>query len=185
MTGWVAGGTRGKSQHRSLSSLFAGGPCEQFYNEQDTTHFIQRPCYQRGSPCQDPAGNQTTRRPDDRKETQTAVVWSCHPFIRSGQNHFARHSKREKKTRRTKEEMAKQHQEMYRPGVRKVLEGSGEEGKMETTGCKIICGAPKTLAVEGLMMMMMKTMDRDVPSLMLSIQHFLCRLRRRLPAKVP
>ena len=23
---------------------------------QDTTHLIQRPCYQRGSPCQDPAG---------------------------------------------------------------------------------------------------------------------------------
>ena len=32
-----------------------------------------RPCYQRASPCQDPAGNWTTRRsPDDRKETQTA-----------------------------------------------------------------------------------------------------------------
>ena len=27
---------------------------------QDTTHLIQRPCYQRGSPCQDPAGNWTT-----------------------------------------------------------------------------------------------------------------------------
>ena len=64
---------------------------------QDTTHLIQRPCYQRGSPCQDPAGNRTTRRPPDhRKETQTAVVWSCLPFIRSGQNHFARHSARGK-----------------------------------------------------------------------------------------
>ena len=42
---------------------------------QDTTNFIQRPCYQRGSPCQDPAGNLTTRRPPDhRKETQTAAV---------------------------------------------------------------------------------------------------------------
>ncbi|WP_293703724.1 hypothetical protein, partial [Thiolapillus sp.] len=30
---------------------------------QDTTHLIQRPCYQRGSPCQDPAGNWTTGRP--------------------------------------------------------------------------------------------------------------------------
>ena len=47
-------------------------------------------CYQRGSPCQDPAGNRTTRRPPDhRKETQTAVVRSCLPFIRSGQNHLA------------------------------------------------------------------------------------------------
>ena len=31
---------------------------------------------------------------------------------------------------------------------------SGEQGKMEKTGCKIISGAPTTLAVKGLMMMM-------------------------------
>ena len=50
--------------------------------QQDTTHFIERPCHQRGSPCQDPAGNRTTRRlPDHCKETQTEVVWSCLPFI--------------------------------------------------------------------------------------------------------
>ena len=66
---------------------------------QDTTHLIQRPCYQRGSPCQDPAGYRTTRRPPDhRRETQTAVVWSCLPFIGSGQNHLTRHSERGKKT---------------------------------------------------------------------------------------
>ena len=34
------------------------------------------------------------------KETQTAEVWSCFPFIRSGQNHLARHSERGKKQRR-------------------------------------------------------------------------------------
>ena len=45
--------------------------------------------------------------------------------------------------------------EMDRPGVRQVPEGSGEQGKMEKTGCKIICGAPTTLAIKGLMMMMM------------------------------
>ena len=87
---------------------------------QATTHLIQRPCYQRGSPCQDPAGNWTTRRPDDRKETQTAVVWSCFPFIRSGQNHLARHSERGKKTRQTEEKVGRQHQGMDRPGVRQV-----------------------------------------------------------------
>ena len=59
-------------------------------------------------------------------------------------------------TRRTKEEVGRQHQGMDRPGVRQVPEGSGEHGKMEKTGCKIICGAPTTLAVKGLMMMMMK-----------------------------
>ena len=44
---------------------------------------------------------------------------------------------------------------MDRPGVRQVPEGSGEQGKMEKTGCKIICGAPMTHAVKELMMMMM------------------------------
>ena len=54
---------------------------------QDTMYLTQRPFYKRGSPCQDPAGNRTTRRPPDhRKETQTAVIWSCFPLIRSGQN---------------------------------------------------------------------------------------------------
>ena len=47
---------------------------------------------------------------------------------------------------------------MDRPGVRQVPEGSGEQGKMEKTSCKIIFGAPTTLAVKGLMMMMMMTM---------------------------
>ena len=44
--------------------------------------------------------------------------------------------------------------------------------KMEKTGCKIICGAPATLAVKGLMMMMMKLLtigflfhSRDDPAL--------------------
>ena len=117
---------------------------------QDTTHLIQRPSYQRGSPCQDPAGNWTTRRPpDDRKETQTAVVWSSLPLIRSGQNHLARHSERGRKAGQTEEEVGRQRQGMDRPGVRQVPEGSGEQGKMEKTGCKIIRGAPTTLAVKG------------------------------------
>ena len=42
---------------------------------------------------------------------------------------------------------------MDRPGVRQVPESSGEQGKMEETGCKIICGGPTTLAVTGSMMM--------------------------------
>ena len=51
--------------------------------------------------------------------------------------------------------MGRQHQGMDRPGVHQVQEGSGEQRKMEKTGCKIICGAPTTLAVKELMMMMM------------------------------
>ena len=52
--------------------------------------------------------------------------------------------------------MGRQHQGMDRPGVRQVPEGSGEQGKMEKTGCEIICGAPVTVAVKELMMMMMQ-----------------------------
>ena len=44
--------------------------------------------------------------------------------------------------------MERQQQGMDRPGVRQVPEGSGEQVKMEKTGCEIICGAPKTLAVK-------------------------------------
>ena len=56
--------------------------------------------------------------------------------------------------------MGRQHQGMDRPGVQQVPEGSGEQGKMKKTGCKIICGAPTTLAVKGLMMMMIRQISR-------------------------
>ena len=57
---------------------------------QDTTYLLPRPCYQRGSPCQDPAGNRTTRRlPDDRKEMQktttTKLQWYGHVSRSLGQ----------------------------------------------------------------------------------------------------
>ena len=49
----------------------------------DTTHLIQRSCYQRGSPCQDPAGSWTTRRPpDDRKRRK--LQWYGHVSRSSG-----------------------------------------------------------------------------------------------------
>ena len=116
---------------------------------QDTTHLIQRPCYQRGSLCQDPAGNRTVRiPPEHRKETHTAVVWTCLSFIRSCKNHLARHNESGKKKRQT-EEVGRQHREMNSPGVRQIPEGSGEQRKMEETGCEIICGAPTTLVVKG------------------------------------
>ena len=43
-------------------------------------------------------------------------------------------------------EVGLQHQGMDRPGGCQVPEYSGELGKMEETGCEIICGAPTTLA---------------------------------------
>ena len=112
-------------------------------------HLIQRPCYQQGSPCQNSAGNRTTRRPSNhRKEKQIAVVRPCLPFTRSGQNHLARHCERGKKTRQTEEEVGRQHQGMDRPGVRQVPDGSGEQRKKEETRCEIICGASTILAIK-------------------------------------
>ena len=49
---------------------------------QGTTHLIQRPCYQRGSLCQDPASNRTTRRSDDRKRRK--LQWYGHVSRSSG-----------------------------------------------------------------------------------------------------
>ena len=71
------------------------------------------------------------------------MAWSCLPFVRSGENYLARHSKRGKKTRQTEEEAGRQHQGMDRPEVRQVAEGRGEQRKMEETGCEVICGAPR------------------------------------------
>ena len=47
---------------------------------------------------------------------------------------------RGQKTRKTEEEVRRQRQGMDKPGVRQVPEGSGEQGKLEKTGCEIICG---------------------------------------------
>ena len=79
------------------------------------------------------------------------LQWYGHVYRSSGlaKNHLARQSERRKKTRQTEEEMGRQHQGMDRPGVRQVPEDSGEQGKMEETGCEIIYGAPTTLAVKG------------------------------------
>ena len=79
------------------------------------------------------------------------LQWYGHITCSSGlvKTIFARHDEKGKKTRQTEEEMVRQHQGMDRPGVRQVPEGSGEQGKMEDTGCEIICGAPTTLAVKG------------------------------------
>ena len=73
----------------------------------------------------------------------------CLPFIRSGQNHFARHSEKGKNPRQTEGEVGRQHDGMDRPGVCQVIESWREHGQMEESGCKIICGAPATLMVKG------------------------------------
>ena len=44
-------------------------------------------------------------------------------------------------TRQTEREVGRKHREMDRPGVHQVPEVSGEQRKMEETGCEVICGA--------------------------------------------
>ena len=99
------------------------------------------------------SSNWTTRRPpDDRKETQTNCsgmvmfpvdqVWPK-PFCK------AQSKGEEDKANRNKKEVGRQHQGMDRPGVRQVLEGSGEEKLMEESGCEVICSEQTTPADKG------------------------------------
>ena len=112
---------------------------------------------------QDPAGNRTTRRPPDhRKETQTAVVWTCLLLIRSGQNHLARHSERgevDKADRGRGGETTSGNGQAWSSASPRRQWRTGENGgkkkEKKKTGREIICGALTTLAVKGLMMMMM------------------------------
>ena len=86
------------------------------------------------------------------------LKWYGPVYVRPGQNHLARHSEREKKARQTEVEVGRQHQGMDKPGVCQVSEGREEQGKMEETGCEIICGTPTTLVLKGLIVMMMMMM---------------------------
>ena len=94
---------------------------------------------------------------------QTAVVWQYFPFIRSGQNHLVRHNKRGKKTRQLKEAVERRHQQMDRLGIQQVPEGGGgEQGNVEKAGCNVICGAPTTLEVKRLMMMITRIVSQPI-----------------------
>ena len=57
------------------------------------------------------------------------MVLTCLPFIWCGKNHLARHSERGKETRRTEEEVGRQHQGMDKPGERQIPEDIGEKRK--------------------------------------------------------
>ena len=81
------------------------GPTARYYASQTKIMLSTR------ESCQDQAGNRTKRRlPDHREETQTEVVWwTCLPFMRSGQSHFARHSEVGNTTRQIEKEARRQH----------------------------------------------------------------------------
>ena len=114
---------------------------------QDTRHLIQRSCYQQGSVCQDPAGNRITRRPPDHPKRRN---WSD-MGMSSVHQVWPKSSCEAQKTRQTEKEVDRQYHEMDITGVCQVPEGSGEQRKVEKkTGCEVICGAPVTPTVQGL-----------------------------------
>lgn len=49
---------------------------------------------------------------------------------------------------KAEEEVGRQHQEMDRPAVRHVPEGSRKQ-KMEETGCEVVGGVPTAPVVKG------------------------------------
>ena len=112
---------------------------------QDTVHLLQRPCYQRGCLCQDPAGSWTIRRPPDHcKEMQIEVVLTCLLFIRSGQNYLGRGRRQYRQKKRWEDNIREWTGLEFAMGP----EGSGEERKMEESGCEAICGGPTTPEVK-------------------------------------
>ena len=105
-----------------------------------------RPCYQRGSPYQVPAGSQTTRRPPDHhKKTQTEVVWTC--LLLSGVAKTTLQG-RVKGGRRQGRQKKRWEDNIREWTSLEFVKGSGERRKMEETGCEVILGAPTTLAVQ-------------------------------------
>ena len=107
---------------------------------QDTTHLIQDRVTNEEVRAKDfAAGRRTTGKPSDhRKDTKIEMVLTYLSFIRSDQNHLARHS--EKKTRQREEEVGRQHHGMDRPGVRQVSESRGERRKENTGGNWMLSG---------------------------------------------
>ena len=117
---------------------------------QDTTHLIQRPRYQVTNEEVHAKIQQATGPHEDLLMivNRCKLQWYGHFSHSSGLAKTILQGTvkgEEDKTRQKEEEVGGQHLGMARPGVRQVPEGSGEQGKMEQTGCEIICGAPTTL----------------------------------------
>ena len=71
-------------------------------------------------------------KPDHQKDTNCSGI-AMSSIHQVWPKSFARHSEGEE-NRQTEEDVGKQHQEMDRPGVHQVPEGSGAQRRMEETG---------------------------------------------------
>ena len=54
--------------------------------------------------------------------------------------------------------MAGQHHRVDRPGLQRDTKGGRRQAEVETTSCEVIGGAPTTLLVKGLLLLLMKMM---------------------------
>ena len=116
---------------------------------QDTTHLIQTPCYT------EEVCAKILQATGPHKDLLTTIKrckakWYGHVSHSSGLAKIILQGtvkgKEDKADRRRGQQT---NQEMDRPGVCQVPEGSREHRKMKETGCEIICGAPTTLVVKG------------------------------------
>ena len=123
----------------------------------DTTHLIQRPCGQRENLYQDPAGKRTTWKPPDHRKERRRPEWYGHVSRSSGLaktilQGTVKGGRRQGRQRKRWEDNNRKWTGLWFGKSQRAVEN---REKMEKTGCKIIYGAPTTLAVKGLMMMMM------------------------------
>ena len=71
------------------------------------------------------------------------MVWTCFPFIRSGQNHIAGHSEREKKRRQTENEVGRYIKEWTGlEFARQVSQISGKKRRKKKNGEKSYLWCP-------------------------------------------
>ena len=110
---------------------------------------IQRPCYKRGSPCQDPADNWTTRRPDHRKETKNCSGMVMSPVHQVWPKPSCKVQCKGEEDKGDRGSGGKTTSGNGQAWSSASPRGQWRTGKMDKIGCKIICGAPTTLAVKG------------------------------------
>ena len=112
----------------------------------DTTHLIQRPCYQRGSPCQDP---QAIGPHEDLLTMVKRRKLKWHGRVSRSSGLAKTIMQGTVKGRRRQSRQKQRLEDNIKEMTGQIPEGSGEQRKMEETGCEVICGAPTPPAVKG------------------------------------
>ena len=86
------------------------------------------------------------------------MVWSFLPYIRSGKNHLVKAQRKGEEDKADKGRGGKTPSGAGQDLSSASPRGQWRTGKMEKTGYELICGAPMTLAVRELIMMMMMSL---------------------------